>query len=143
MVSLRYLLDTNIISEPLRSDPNPQVISKLIQHSTEIAIAAVTWHELCYGYYRLPNSRRKDELEIYLNQTVKSQLPILPYDADAAEWFASERARLAQIGCSPSFPDGQIASVAHSNQLILVTRNISDFANFSDLAIENWFEEAT
>ena len=43
-------------------------------------------------------------------------------------------------GLTPAFADGQIAAIASTNQLILVTRNTKDFINFGDLTIENWFE---
>jgi tRNA(fMet)-specific endonuclease VapC len=46
---------------------------------------------------------------------------------------------LQQLGKPPSFIDAQIAAEAYTNQLILVTRNISDFQYFSDLTVENWF----
>ncbi|MGB1250718.1 MAG: VapC toxin family PIN domain ribonuclease, partial [Candidatus Promineifilaceae bacterium] len=49
-------------------------------------------------------------------------------------------ARLSRIGRSPAFIDGQIASVAAANNLILVTRNVHDFINFQGITIENWFE---
>jgi tRNA(fMet)-specific endonuclease VapC len=50
-----------------------------------------------------------------------------------------ERARLIPSGLTPSYADGQIAAIAKVNNLILVTRNVADYANFQDLAIENWF----
>jgi predicted nucleic acid-binding protein len=50
-----------------------------------------------------------------------------------------ERARLIPLGLTPSYADGQIAAIAKVNNLILVTRNVADYANFQDLAIENWF----
>ena len=48
---------------------------------------------------------------------------------------------LVKKGLTPAFADGQIAAIASTNNLILVTRNTSDFINFSDLLMENWFEE--
>jgi tRNA(fMet)-specific endonuclease VapC len=60
------------------------------------------------------------------------------YNEDAAKWHACERARLQLIGKTPPFVDGQIAAIACVNNLILVTRNISDFNSFSDLQIQNW-----
>ncbi|MFM6074584.1 MAG: VapC toxin family PIN domain ribonuclease, partial [Dolichospermum sp.] len=52
---------------------------------------------------------------------------------------AQERARLSKIGKTPAFIDGQIASIAFCNDLILVTNNMADFQDFEDLIIENWF----
>jgi len=63
----------------------------------------------------------------------------LPYCDAAAGWFAAERSRLTALGRMPSYPDGQIAVIARVHHLTLVTRNISDFADFEGLAIENWF----
>lgn len=54
-----------------------------------------------------------------------------------------ERARLSKIGEIPDAVDGQIASIAVCNDLILVTNNISDFEDFDRLRIENWLSEST
>ena len=140
MVILRFLLDTNIISEPFKLKPSPSVVAKLQENGKDSAIASVTWHELLYGFHRLPPSRRKQQLETYLFETIQPHLPILPYDKKAAEWFASERARLTALGQTPSYVDGQIAAIARVNNLILVTRNISDYQSFATIEIENWFE---
>jgi tRNA(fMet)-specific endonuclease VapC len=138
-MALIYLVDTNTISETEQMQPNPTVIGRLEEHQGQIALASVSWHELLYGYHRLPESRRKQRVGYFIQHTVKSNIPILPYDMEAAEWFAEERARLSQIGRPPSYPDGQIAAIAATNDLILVTRNTTDFADFIDLQVENWF----
>lgn len=134
----RYLIDTNVLSEPLRPQPHPLTIERLRLHTDEIAIASVTWHEIRYGCQRLPASRRREQIEQYL-QEVRATFPILPYDAAAAEWHALERARLTALGQPPAYADGQIAAIAHTNGLILVTHNVSDFAEFQDLQMEDWF----
>ena len=137
---VKYLLDTNIISEPFRLQPNSVVMEKLDTHGDEGAIASVTWHELLFGFHRMSTSRRKQQLEVYLFETLQPHIPILPYDEQAAQWFAEERARLTAIGKPPSYADGQIAAVASVNNLILVTRNVSDYETFTGIEIENWFE---
>lgn len=138
-MTLRYLLDTNIISEPIRPIPNANVMTQLIEAKSTVAIASVVWHEILLGCYRMPDSKRRRAIEAYLEEEVKVKLPILPYTKEAAEWFAKERARLIAIGQTPSYADGQIAAIAKVNNLILVTRNVADYANFQDLQIENWF----
>lgn len=140
MVNLRFLIDTNTISEPAKINPNALVVARLKQHSEEIALASVTWHELLYGLYRLSPSRKQQKLERYFRYTVEPRIPILDYNSAAAEWFARERSRLTRLGRSPSYADGQIAAIAKVSDLILVTRNVSDYANFTDLSIENWFD---
>ena len=136
----RYLLDTNIISEPIRPQPNPNVLARIQEYRREIATASVVWHELLFGCQRLPESRKRRMLEIYLHDVVEQTIPILPYAKAAAEWHAQERARLSLAGVSPAFADGQIAAIANSHGLILVTANVVDFANFKGLSIENWFD---
>lgn len=139
-MEIKYLLDTNILSEPVRKSPNPRVVTHIREAGDTIAIAATTWHELLFGVLRMPASRRRAALEQYLFNTILTEIPILPYDEEAATWFAQERARLSGSGLSPSYPDGHVAAVAATNDLVLVTRNVADFAEFSDLRMENWFE---
>jgi tRNA(fMet)-specific endonuclease VapC len=139
-VTLKYLLDTNIVSEPLRPTPNESILKQLQLHQTEIAIAAVVWHELWFGSNRLPASARRTAIETYLAEVVAVSIPILPYDARAAEWHASERARLTNTGKTPPFADGQIAATAKSYDLILVTINRADYAIFQDIQIQDWQE---
>ena len=136
---MRFLVDTNILSEATRQRPHPNVIAKLQQHEGEIAISTTVWHELLFGCERLPNSKRRSFLERYLNEIVRPTITILPYDLEAATWHALERSRLTSIGKTPSFQDGQIAAVAKVNGLIVVTNNLSDYGDFLDLQVENWF----
>jgi tRNA(fMet)-specific endonuclease VapC len=134
-----YLVDTNILSEPLKPQPNRAVMEKMQLYFDEIAIASVTWHEILFGCYRLPPSKKRTRIEEYLTELVLPSIPILEYDDRAADWHASERARLTAIGQPPAFADGQIAAIAIVNDLILVTNNVSDYINFQNLKIENWF----
>ena len=137
-MSLKYLLDTNIVSEPLRPKPQHGVLRKLRRHEDEIAISSVVWHELRFGAERLPPSRRRDVIVQYLNEVVLATMPILDYDRAAAEWHARERARLAARGETPPFADGQIAAIAFVNELILVTFNDADFRQFEKLRVLSW-----
>lgn len=137
-MSLRFLLDTNIISEPLRPMPNRKILDRLQRHQSEVAIAAIVWHELWFGCNRLPKSTRRTTIENYLNQVVAAAMPILPYTPLAAEWHARERARLVSIGRTPSFADGQIIAIAKTNELALVTLNTSDYSDFKDVELLDW-----
>ena len=134
---MHYLLDTNVVSEVMRTTPNLAVVKQWEAHLSDIAVAATTWHELNYGVRRMVASRRRTQHEAFLAD-LADQLPILPYDRLAAEWHAAQRVRLTQIGKTPPFEDGQIAAVAAMNQLVLVTANTSDFQYFDDLQLENW-----
>jgi tRNA(fMet)-specific endonuclease VapC len=121
--------------------PNQQLLERWKRHEDEIAIATIVWHELFFGVCRLPLSARRSAIEQYLTKVIGPTVPILPYDNQAALWHASERARLARQGRTPSFADGQIAAIAQINNLILVTANTTDFEMFQDLRIVNWLDE--
>lgn len=136
-MSLRYLLDTNVLSEVVKPNPQLNVLEKLAKLRGEIATSAITLDELRYGVDLLPTSKRKTELDEYVSG-LSERLPILPFDETAARWHGSERARLRLIGRTAAFADGQIAAVAATRGLVLVTANISDFAGFQGLGIENW-----
>jgi len=137
-VNLKYLLDTNVVSEPLRPEPNFGVLRRLRRHEEEIAIPSVVWHELRFGSERLPLSRRREAIEKYLEEVVLATIPILDYDREAAEWHARERARLTARGGTPPFADGQIAAIARTHDLILVTFNDADFRRFQGLRVQTW-----
>jgi tRNA(fMet)-specific endonuclease VapC len=77
-------------------------------------------------------------IEAYLEDVVRESFPILPYDEGAAAWHGRERARLEAIGRPAPYVDGQIAAIAHVNDVTLVTANARDFALFNDLRVENW-----
>ena len=135
---LRYLLDTNVVSEPLRPRPSRTLLRRLERREGETAIASVVWHELRFGCARLPESRRREAIERYLEDVVRSSFPILDYDRAAAEWHARERARLEAAGRMPPFIDGQIAAIAAVHDLVLVTANKADFRPFEGLRVEGW-----
>ncbi|MGB5157682.1 type II toxin-antitoxin system VapC family toxin [Desulfobacterium sp. N47] len=138
---LKYLLDTNILSEPVKANPDSYVMAMLEKHQDDIATAAPVWHELLYGCFRLPVSRKREMLETYLEDVVMQNMDILPYDERAAEWHAEQRAKLSLHGNTPSFADGQIAAIASVNDLILVTRNTQDFKLFENFRLLNWHEK--
>jgi len=138
--SARYLVDTNVLSEPIRKEPDRAVVRKLREHGYELATATVVWHEMLFGVHLLPRSRKRSAIERYLAEVVAASVPLLPYDAAAAEWHGVERARLSKAGLTPSFADGQIAAIAAVNDLILVTANLRDLEPFQGLRVERWHE---
>jgi tRNA(fMet)-specific endonuclease VapC len=126
------------LSEPIKSQPSQRVLEALSEHDGELATCSIVWHELCYGAARLSASKKRRAIEAYLEEAVRSALPILPYDEEAAAWHARQRARLAKRGRPPSAADGQIAAIARVNDLVLVTANRKDFRRFQGLRMEDW-----
>jgi tRNA(fMet)-specific endonuclease VapC len=137
-VTIRFLLDTSIVSAPAAKVPNDRVVRRIERHMHEAAIASPVWHELLYGVQRLPRGRRRDALAAYVEDVVGASFPVLPYDESAAAWHARERARLEAMGKTHPYVDAQIAAIAKTNDLVLVTAHPRDFASFTDLAVEDW-----
>jgi tRNA(fMet)-specific endonuclease VapC len=133
-----FLVDTNILSQPIRPVPDPEVIRHLRQQDGRIATTTLVWHELLFGCYRLPTSARRTMIERYLHDVVRPAVPMLDYDARAAQWHAAERSRLAAAGITPPFVDGQIAAVAAVNGLVLATMNLADFQHFEGVTLADW-----
>jgi len=137
-VSLKFLLDAPTVSEPLKPKARRGILQKLSSHEDEIAISSIAWHDLRNGCARLPISARREAIESYLTDVVSASFPILEYDRAAAEWHATERARLAAAGKSPSFAAGQVAAIAYVNDLVLVTADRAIFKGFRGIKIQNW-----
>ncbi|MDJ0598741.1 MAG: VapC toxin family PIN domain ribonuclease [Crocosphaera sp.] len=108
-------------------------------HKREVATASLVIHEMLYGCLRLPTeSKKRALLQNYITK-IPQKMPIFGYDLKSAQYHGKERARLSRVGKTPAFVDGQIASIAVTNNLILATNNIDNFQAFNDLVIENWF----
>jgi tRNA(fMet)-specific endonuclease VapC len=137
-VTIQYLLDTSIVSACATKEPNARVVKRMRHQGAACAIAAPVWHELVYGVDRLPVGKKRAGLEDYLRTVVERSFPILPYDQVAATWHARERARLERAGKSPPFVDGQIAAIAFSHDLTLVTANTRHFEPFAGVRVADW-----
>ena len=137
---MRYLLDTNMISEPMKLETNAGILSRLALDSIFSCTSATVWHELWYGINLLDDGKRKSKLASYLNLLSEEGFEVLPFCKKAAHWLAVERVRLKTKGIIPAKYDSEIAAVAVVNQLVVVTRNVDDFSIFKDLAIESWFD---
>jgi tRNA(fMet)-specific endonuclease VapC len=122
----------------MRPRPNAGLVARIEHNWGEFAIAAPVWHELWFGCLRLPLSARRTRIEAYLANVVATTMPILPYDTRAAQWHAAERARLVLAGKTPAFVDGQIAAVAVTKDLALVTLNSAHYKDFSGLMMTEW-----
>jgi len=137
-MTLKYLLDTNILSEAKRPQPNEKVMEKLRLYRQEIATATIVIHEMLYGCLRLSLSKKRQDIEDYINDVILAQLPLFDYNLKAAQYHAQQRARLSKVGKTPAFIDGQIASIALTNDVILVTNNVVDFQDFDSLISAPW-----
>ena len=138
---MKVLLDTNVLSEPMRQQPDAAVMAQLEQGGHHLHTASVVIHELSYAVKRLSGGRRRQRLATYVQDVLASGISVLPYDSTAALWHGEQRACLEGQGLKPAFADGQIAAIAATQGLVLVTRNTSDFELFAGLQVLNWFSE--
>lgn len=140
-----YLLDSNIVSEIIKSAPDFNVIKKLADHSSDCAICTSVWEELLFGVYHLPEGLNKKYLEKFVLEDVQENFPVKNYTEKAARIHAEIRAQLDKIGKPTQKTDSLIASIALANHMVLVTRNTKHFEAIQQvcgLEVENWFQQA-
>ncbi len=135
-----FLLDTNAISEPKRTRPDPGVISWLNdQLLSDLHISVITVGELRRGIVRLEPGRRRDDLDFWLADLIlRYDERILPVDLDVTERWAS----LAEINRGAGRPsemtDELIAATAHVHGLTVVTRNVRHFEHSGCRVLSPW-----
>lgn len=138
-----YLLVTNVISEIFKPKPNKNTFQKLKETIKICALPSTTWNELLYGAQIMNKGKRRDYIFTKLINEIQSTYNIIQYDNHSAWIQADIQNRLKEKGKTIDFQDTQIASIAISNCMILVTRNTKYFEPIQDvspLLIENWFE---
>ena len=138
----RFLLDSNLISELSKPQPNANVLTNIQRFEPLCAISAITLQEALFGIELLPDGSQKNKLKKYV-EIVKQKFDVIPYDATAAAFYAEVVAKCNKAGQPRPICDSQIAATALANDLILVTRNIKDFEPITKIAplkLENWFE---
>jgi len=134
------LLDTNVVSEPMRPSPNPKVIHWLDEiPAADIWISAVTIAEIRFGIELLPNGKRKRQLFDLAEQMFAEDFggQCLPFDCEAAREYSKIVSKRQRHGHPISVEDAQIAAIACVGRLKLATRNVKDFSNIEGLKIIN------
>lgn len=127
---MKYLLDTNLISEPMKARPNAGVVNWLsAQDEEEVFISVVTIAELRYGIERLATGKRRGILEQWVQRDLRGRFAgrILPVDTEVADVCGRLVARSEGLGHPIEARDAFIAATAEVHGLTLVTRNASDF----------------
>ena len=138
------LIDTNVISEPLRVVPDPTVVAWIDAQNVEtLFLAAISLAELRFGIAALPAGRRKDSLHRQVEERVVPLFMgrILPFDATASQAYALLRARARTAGQSIGVADGYIAATAAANGLTIATRDAAPFVAAGLTVINPWQED--
>ena len=137
---MKYLIDTNIISEIISKKPNEKVLKFLLENNDNIFLSVVTIGEINKGIEKLDNSIKKDNLKEWL-QSLLSEFEgkILKIDIYTMLIWSDITANLQKKGIQLSIMDGLIASSAIEHNMVLVTRNVKYFEFIDSLEILNPF----
>ena len=137
-LSLKYLVDANVLSEPTKPTPNASALAWLRRHERDLAVSPIILGELEYGILILPAGRRRSRLEQWFSAGVP-RLHVLDFDTVTANAWANLLARLKRKGRAMPIKDSLIAATALAHKLTVATRNIADFRS-ARVAVENPFE---
>lgn len=135
------LLDTNVLSELIRPQPDEGVTKWLDSLDTAaVATTAITAAELLYGVARLPAGRRKEQLSEAIRGLIDEDFDgrVEPFDAAAAIHYADLLSDRETAGRPISVADAQIAAICRKLQATLATRNTSDFKDTGIDLLDPW-----
>ncbi|RZU52687.1 hypothetical protein EV385_4567 [Krasilnikovia cinnamomea] len=137
---MTIVLDTNVVSELMRSEPAPAVLAWL-QRSSGYGLytTAVTIAEIRYGIARLPEGRRRKSLHQAADE-IFAAFPrqVLPFDLASASAYADIVAEREKQGNPISGFDAQIAAICRSQAASLATRNTRDFVDTGISLLDPW-----
>lgn len=123
------VLDTNVVSEAMKAEPNPAVRAWLDAQAAEtLYLTSVTLAELLFGFSILPSGRRKE----VLTQTLDGLLElfgdhVLAFDTDAPQHYAELAVAARAAGQGFPTPDGYIAAIANARGFTVATRDVAPF----------------
>lgn len=132
-------LDTNVISETLKNQPDPGVMAWLVRHDAELALSTVTIAEIAFGIQKILPDQRAKRLELGLtNWRQRFADRIFGLTEEAALAYGEIMGAASRQGRGMSAPDGMIAAIARVNGGGLATRNVSDFSTTGLELISPW-----
>ena len=133
-----FLLDTNVVSETMRSTPHKHVVAFLTGRD-ELWLSSILIYELEYGVQRLPRGQRRLALRNALRNVLADYRDrILDLNPGAAVWAARFRAQARGLGRTLDLGDALIAGTARSHELTIATRNVRNFAGLDVNVVNPW-----
>ena len=135
------ILDTNVVSEPLKPLPNPVVVDWLnAQAPASLFITSINLAELLAGVETMPQGKRRDALaqvlSIHVNALFENR--VLQFDTRSAQCFTASMAGAQAQGNPVGFADCAIAAIAKTHGFIVATRNMRDFQGTGVDLINPW-----
>ena len=134
------VLDTNVLSEALKSTPEAKVMEWLDNQSAEtLFITTISRAELRFGVLKLPDGRRKSILGAQIERVLGLfNERTLHFDAAAADKLAQIAAHAEKIGKRAVAPDAYIAACAAARGFAVATRNVRHFEHTGVRVINPW-----
>ncbi|MCY3830668.1 MAG: type II toxin-antitoxin system VapC family toxin [Rhodospirillaceae bacterium] len=135
------LVDTNVVSEPLRGAPEPRVSAWLDAQALEtLYLSAITVAELRFGVQSLPAGRRRDRLHEDLERQILPMFAgrVLAFDLPASQAYAALMAKARSEGRTIPVSDGYIAATAAANGMMMATRDTAPFEAAGLKTVDPW-----
>ena len=134
------LLDTNVVSEAMKSEPHPSVSSWLNAQAAEtLFLSSITVAEVMFGIGALPQGKRKDRLTATLEGVLALfEARVLSFDTAAARRYADLATRARATGKGFPMPDGYIAAIAAAHGFAVASRDASAFTAAGLTVIDPW-----
>lgn len=139
------VLDTNVVSELMRTEPDARVMSWFDQQPMAgLFTTTLSQAEIFYGLVLLPDGRRREALTTAARSMFDEDFAgrVLPFDTEAAVIYPEVAAGRRRSGRPISQFDAQIASIVRSRGARLATRNKRDFTDCGIVVIDPWTEES-
>jgi predicted nucleic acid-binding protein len=136
------LLDTCVVSEAIRPDPDPRVMAWLDSLvEDEVSLSTLVLGELRKGVELLPDGNRRAALALWIDQlTARFRRRLLAFDLLAADRWGTLVAQASRAGKPLAAIDGQLAAQALVHGAVLATRNTADFEATGCLVLNPWLE---
>ena len=140
---MRYLLDTCLLSELVKPNPEPSVTEWMSQRkASELFASALTLGELHRGVAKKALSKRRSELEVWLQELeVSFENQMLSFTPETGRIWAKMCAQAEAKGRPLAVMDSLIAATALEHGLALVTRNVTDFSSTGVNLVNPWESE--
>jgi predicted nucleic acid-binding protein len=135
------VLDTNVLSEMMRPDPDSAVASWIsARAASSLFTTTITQAEILYGLELLPSTKRRSRLEAAVSDMFATDFTgrVLPFDQAAAQAYAEIAAARRRAGRPIAQLDAQIAAIARSRDAGVATRNVADFEGCGIGVIDPW-----
>jgi len=134
------LLDTNVVSELMRAQPEQAVMDWFARRSSDVFyVSAITQAEIMLGISLLPAGKRRDTLALAAEGMFSQDFAgrCLPFDATGADFYAAIVSGSRRSGQAITTEDAMIAAIALAHGYPLATRNTKDFLHINGLTLCN------